>query len=50
MIIPFMLWITMRSTVVLMTILIFLCGRQWKIFWKMKMCLWKMQFPLIMKI
>ena len=24
--------------------------RQWKIFWKMKICPWKMQFPLIMRI
>ena len=50
MIIPFMLWITMRSTAVPMTILIFLCSRQWKIFWKMKKCPWKMQFPLTMRI
>ena len=31
-------------------ILIFLCSRQWKIFWKMKKCPWKMQFPLTMRI
>ena len=34
MIIPFMLWIMMRSTAVPMIILMFLYGRQWKIFWK----------------
>ena len=43
-------WIMMRSTAVPMIILIFLCVRQWKIFLKMRICPWKMQFPLIMRI